>query len=66
MILCTDLTEPYPDLQVAVATLSTGPVGPGDAINKTSREVLMRSVVSHNKNTVLVSLCIIAFYDILS
>ncbi|KAK7496959.1 hypothetical protein BaRGS_00011695, partial [Batillaria attramentaria] len=37
-----NLTEPMPELQSAVATLSTGPVGPGDAINFTSRETIMR------------------------
>ena len=40
--MISDKTEPYPELQSAVATLSTGPVGPGDAINLTDRDTLMR------------------------
>ena len=40
--MTSDKTEPYPELQSAVATLSTGPVGPGDAINLTDRDTLMR------------------------
>ncbi|XP_076436393.1 uncharacterized protein LOC143275932 isoform X2 [Babylonia areolata] len=39
-------TEPFPELQSAVATLSTGPVGPGDAINLTDRDTLMRCCAS--------------------
>jgi hypothetical protein len=35
-------SEPYPALQVAVATLSTGPVGPGDMVGKTNRQLVMR------------------------
>ena len=33
---CTSgLTEPYPQLESAVASLTAGPVGPGDMINGT-------------------------------
>ncbi|GFN77542.1 non-lysosomal glucosylceramidase [Plakobranchus ocellatus] len=35
-------SEPYPLLQSAVATLSRGPVGPGDMIGGTNRTTLMR------------------------
>ncbi|RUS92230.1 hypothetical protein EGW08_000083, partial [Elysia chlorotica] len=35
-------SEPYPTLQAAVATLSRGPVGPGDKIGGTNRTLLMR------------------------
>ncbi|XP_033764085.1 uncharacterized protein LOC117345186 [Pecten maximus] len=37
-----DITEPYPALQSLVSTLSTGPVGPGDKLNATNREDLLR------------------------
>ncbi|OWF39492.1 uncharacterized protein LOC110464957 [Mizuhopecten yessoensis] len=37
-----DITEPYPALQSLVSTLSKGPVGPGDKLNATNREVLLR------------------------
>ncbi|KAJ8299957.1 hypothetical protein KUTeg_021476 [Tegillarca granosa] len=36
------ITEPYPSLEALVATLSTGPVGPGDKVNSTDVEMLMR------------------------
>ncbi|XP_071097695.1 uncharacterized protein [Haliotis cracherodii] len=35
-------TEPYPMIQTLVAVLSTGPVGPGDRINGTDKDLLMR------------------------
>ncbi|CAG5129546.1 unnamed protein product, partial [Candidula unifasciata] len=35
-------SEPYPTLQVVVATLSRGPVGPGDSIGGTNQSILMR------------------------
>ncbi|XP_046547807.1 uncharacterized protein LOC124257721 [Haliotis rubra] len=35
-------TEPYPIIQTIVAVLSTGPVGPGDMINGTDKDLLMR------------------------
>ncbi|KAJ8299893.1 hypothetical protein KUTeg_021412 [Tegillarca granosa] len=38
------ITEPYPSLEALVATLSTGPVGPGDKINSTDVDMLMRYV----------------------
>lgn len=34
--------EPHPELEALVATLSTGPVGPGDKINGTNVNLLMR------------------------
>lgn len=34
--------EPLPDREILIATLSTGPVGPGDAINYTNNERIMR------------------------
>ena len=37
-------SEPMPELQAAVATLSTGPVGPGDMVGGTNRSLLMRWV----------------------
>nr|XP_022327168.1 uncharacterized protein LOC111126669 isoform X3 [Crassostrea virginica] len=37
-----DVMEPYPELEALVATLSTGPVGPGDKINGTNVDLLMR------------------------
>lgn len=36
-------SEPYPELQSVVATLSTGPVGPSDRINYSNPELIMRS-----------------------
>ena len=36
-------TESYPELESAISTLSTGPVGPGDQIGNMSREIIMRS-----------------------
>ena len=38
-----DKSEPHPSLQVVVATLSRGPVGPGDKMDGTNRTLLMRS-----------------------
>lgn len=35
-------SDPYVELQSLVASLSTGPVGPGDMINGTNRTLLMR------------------------
>ncbi len=35
-------SEPYTELQSAIATLSTGPVGPGDCIGCMNKEVIMR------------------------
>ncbi|KAK3789015.1 hypothetical protein RRG08_058193 [Elysia crispata] len=37
-----DKSEPHPSLQVVVATLSRGPVGPGDKMDGTNRTLLMR------------------------
>ncbi|KAK6196067.1 hypothetical protein SNE40_001362 [Patella caerulea] len=37
-----DLKETHAELQAAVATLSTGPVGPGDMINKTNATLVMQ------------------------
>lgn len=34
--------EPYPELESVIATLSTGPVGPGDKIGFMNRTVIMR------------------------
>ena len=34
--------ELWPALQIAVATLSMGPVGPGDMIGATNKDLLMR------------------------
>jgi len=34
--------EPYPALQALVSSLTAGPVGPGDMVNGTDRELLMR------------------------
>ncbi|XP_046561028.1 uncharacterized protein LOC124270049 [Haliotis rubra] len=39
-------TEPYPELNAVVATLSTGPVGPSDMIGKFNKTIIMRSVNS--------------------
>lgn len=36
--------EPYPELEVAIATLSTGPVGPGDKIGLANGTIIMRLV----------------------
>ena len=41
-ISCKELEEPNSDLQAAVATLSTGPVGPGDMIKHTNVSLLMQ------------------------
>ena len=35
--------EPYPELEACVATLSTGPVTPGDGIGYTNVSLVMRS-----------------------
>lgn len=35
-------TEPNTELQSAVATLTTGPVGPGDSIGLMNRTIIMR------------------------
>ena len=37
-----ELEEPNGDLQAAVATLSTGPVGPSDMIQHTNVSLLMQ------------------------
>ena len=34
-------SEPFPELQAAVAVLSTGPVGPGDAAGAANKSLLM-------------------------
>ncbi|XP_048245188.1 uncharacterized protein LOC124119100, partial [Haliotis rufescens] len=39
-------TEPYPELNALVATLSTGPVGPSDMIGKFNKTIIMKSVNS--------------------
>lgn len=39
----SDSREPYPILEALVATLSTGPVGPGDKINDTDVLLMMMS-----------------------
>ncbi|XP_071115644.1 uncharacterized protein [Haliotis cracherodii] len=44
--LHTDRTEPYPELNALVATLSTGPVGPSDMIGKFNKTIIMKSVNS--------------------
>ena len=41
-IFCKELEEPNSDLQAAVATLSTGPVGPSDMIQHTNVSLLMQ------------------------
>lgn len=41
-IIFSDLSETHGELQAAVSTLSTGPVGPGDKINHTLVSVLMQ------------------------
>ena len=38
----SEKTEPYPALEAAVASLTAGPVGPGDMINGTDKKLLMR------------------------
>ena len=40
--LFVDKKEPHPALEAAVASLTAGPVGPGDMINYTDVELLMR------------------------
>ena len=40
-IVCVE-SEPMPELQAVVSTLSTGPVGPGDMVGGTNRSLLMR------------------------
>ena len=42
----TGKSEPYPELQAVVATLSTGPVGPSDKIGCSDAKLIMRSVNS--------------------
>jgi hypothetical protein len=38
----TKASEPYPELESAISTLSTGPVGPGDKIGYMNKDVIMR------------------------
>ncbi|XP_062608013.1 uncharacterized protein LOC134269826, partial [Saccostrea cucullata] len=37
-----DIREPYPALEALISTLSAGPVGPGDQINNSDVELIMR------------------------
>jgi hypothetical protein len=42
VVRSVDLSEPYPELQSVVATLSTGPVAPADSINHTNASLIAR------------------------
>ena len=41
-LFSADLTEPYPLLNALVPVLSTGPVGPSDAVGFTDKDLLMK------------------------
>ena len=43
-IIILGKSEPYPELQAVVATLSTGPVGPSDKIGCSDAKLIMKSV----------------------